>query len=223
MSEEQNNNPENSAENNQNQDAPENVVNLDPTESELEDALNAAKENLPPSADEQIAQLQQELLDNRDRTMRALAEAENTRKRAIKDRDDAGKYAIAKFARSLLDFSDNFERALEALPDDIKAVEPRVANVVEGIEAMHRELNDVFTKNGIKKIEPLDEPFDANFHEVMFETPIPGKAAGIIIQVIEPGYVLNDRLLRAAKVGIAKAGGVAPSPTDPGANIDESA
>lgn len=226
MSEEQNKNSENSADQNQNtaqQEATENIVNLDPEEPALEEALKAAKENLPPSANEQIAQLQQELLDNRDRTMRALAEAENTRKRAIKDRDDAGKYAIAKFARSLLDFSDNFERALEALPDDIKAVEPRVANVVDGIEAMHRELNDVFTKNGIKKIEPLDEPFDANFHEVMFETPIPGKAAGIIIQVIEPGYVLNDRLLRAAKVGIAKAGGDAPSPTDPGATIDESA
>ncbi len=223
MSEEQNKNAENSAENNQSQESPENVVNLDPSEPELEEALNAAKENLPPSADEQIAQLQQELLDNRDRTMRALAEAENTRKRAVKDRDDAGKYAIAKFARSLLDFSDNFERALDALPNDIKAVEPRVANVVEGIEAMQRELSDVFVKNGIKKIEPLDEPFDANFHEVMFETPVPGKAAGIIIQIIEPGYVLNDRLLRAAKVGIAKAGGDTPSPTDPGTNIDESA
>jgi len=201
----------------------ENVVNLDPAENELEDAINAAQENLPPTPEEQIAQLQQELLDNRERTMRALAEAENTRKRALKDRDDAGKYAIAKFARSLLDFSDNFERALAAIPDDIKSVDPRVTNVVEGIEVMQRELQDVFDKNGIQKIEPLDEKFDANFHEVMFEAPVPGKAAGTIMQVIEPGYILNDRLLRAAKVGIVKAGAEQPSPTDPGVNLDESA
>lgn len=222
MSEEKNKNNEDYAQSDA-KEAAENVVNLDPTEPALEDALNAAKENLPPTAEEQIAALQQELLDNRDRTMRALAEAENTRKRAMKDRDDAGKYAIAKFARSLLDFSDNFERALAAIPEDIKSVDPRVTNVVEGIEAMQRELNDVFDKNGIQKIEPLDEPFDANFHEVMFEAPVAGKAAGIIIQVIEPGYILNDRLLRAAKVGIAKAGAEHKSSTDPGVNLDESA
>ncbi len=222
MSEEKNKNNEDYAQSDA-KEAAENVVNLDPTEPALEDALNAAKENLPPTAEEQIAALQQELLDNRDRTMRALAEAENTRKRAMKDRDDAGKYAIAKFARSLLDFSDNFERALAAIPEDIKSVDPRVTNVVEGIEAMQRELNDVFDKNGIQKIEPLDEPFDANFHEVMFEAPVAGKAAGIIIQVIEPGYILNDRLLRAAKVGIAKADGNSPSPNHPGNKIDESA
>lgn len=222
MTEERNKNNEDHAQHDATEEA-ENVVNLDPTEPALENALNAAKENLPPTAEEQIAALQQELLDNRDRTMRALAEAENTRKRAMKDRDDAGKYAIAKFARSLLDFSDNFERALAAIPEDIKSVDPRVTNVVEGIEAMQRELNDVFDKNGIQKIEPLDEPFDANFHEVMFEAPVPGKPAGIIIQVIEPGYILNDRLLRAAKVGIAKAGAEHKSPTDPGVNLDESA
>ncbi|MEM7618332.1 MAG: nucleotide exchange factor GrpE [Pseudomonadota bacterium] len=192
-----------------------------PEVAEAPQPQEGTAENL--SSDDQIAQLQQELLDNRDRTMRALAEAENTRRRAIKDREDAGKFAIAKFARSLLDFSDNFERALDAIPNDIKSADPRVVNVVEGIEAMQRELLDVFDKNGIKKIEPLDEKFDANFHEVMFEAPVPGKEVGIIIQVVEPGYVLNDRLLRAAKVGIAKAGSDEPSPTDPGTNIDESA
>jgi len=225
MNNEENNNAENADQNpqaSQNNDA-ENIVNLDPEEHDLEAALKAAEENLPPSLEEQIATLQQELLESRERTMRALADAENTRKRAVKDRDDAGKFAIAKFARSLLDFSDNFERAIDAIPDDIKSVDPRVTNVVEGIEAMQRELEDVFSKNSIQKIEPLDEVFDANFHEVMFEAPVPGKAAGIIIQVIEPGYVLNERLLRAAKVGIAKAGADTPSPTDPGSNIDESA
>lgn len=172
---------------NQNPDQQENIVNLDEANSDTQQ-----------SAEEQIAALQAELLDTRDRTMRALADAENTRKRALKDRDDAGKYAVSNFARDMIAFGDNFARALAAMPDDAP---PAVA---EGLTAMDKELLSTFERHGIRKIEPLDEPFDANYHEVMFEAPMPGKPAGIIIQVIEAGYVLNDRLLRAAKVGIAK-------------------
>lgn len=166
---------------------------------EEENVVKDGQENAPKTPEEIIAGLQQDLLEARDRTMRALADAENTRKRAMKDRDDAGKYAVANFARDLLDFSDNFHRALESLPEDT----PKA--VSEGLKAMDKELLATFDRHGIRKIEPLDEPFDANFHEVMFEAPIAGKPAGIIIQVIEAGYVLNGRLLRAAKVGIAKA------------------
>lgn len=189
---------------NQPPEQPENVVNLD--EAEI---------GAPQSAEDQIAALQQELLDNRDRTMRALADAENTRKRALKDRDDAGKYAVANFARDMIAFGDNFARALAAMPEDAP---PAVA---EGLSAMDKELLSTFERHGIRKIEPLDEQFDANFHEVMFEAPMPGKVAGTIIQVIEAGYVLNDRLLRAAKVGIAKAEEANNAgPTDPGAQVD---
>jgi len=198
--EENNQNPKDS-ENSETQQ--ENIVNLD-------DAQN----NQELSSDDQIAQLQQQLLEARDRTMRALADSENTRKRAMKDRDDAGKYAVANFARDMIAFGDNFARALSAMPEDAP---PAVA---EGLSAMEKELLSTFDRHGIRKIEPLDEPFDANFHEVMFEAPMPGKEAGIIIQVIEPGYVLNDRLLRAAKVGIAKAAPAEDGPTDPGAQID---
>lgn len=163
-----------------------------------------------PVPDSLIAQLEERVRTQRERTMRALADAENTRRRAVKDREDAGKYAIAKFAKSLLDFSDNFTRAVDSIPADLKDGDARVKSVVEGIEAMQRELQSVFDQHGVKKIKPLDEPFDANYHEVMFEAPRDDKAAGTIIQVIEAGYVLNDRLLRAAKVGVAKAG--APDP-----------
>jgi molecular chaperone GrpE len=179
----------------------ENIVNLEEAQSEQ-----------PLSPEEQIAKLQEELLQARERTMRALADSENTRKRAMKDRDDAGKYAVANFARDMLAFGDNFARALQAMPDDTPPA------VSEGLEAMEKELLSTFERHGIRKIEPLDEPFDANFHEVMFEAPNPDKPAGTIIQVIEAGYVLNDRLLRAAKVGIAKAG--EENNTDPGAQID---
>ncbi len=162
--------------------------------------------------EQQITQLQEELLEARNRTMRALADAENTRKRAVKDREDAGKFAVAGFARDMILFGDNFVRALTSMPEDTP---PAVA---EGLSAMEKEFLSTMDRHGIKKIEPLDEPFDANFHEVMFEAPTPGKAAGTIIQVIEAGYVLNGRLLRAAKVGIAKAEPNAPS--DPGGKVD---
>lgn len=167
---------------------------------------------LTPEA--QIIALQAELAETKDRTMRALADAENTRKRAIKDREDAGKFAIANFARDLLDFSANFSRALNALPEDTPSA------VAEGLNAMDKELLSTFDRHGIQKIEPMDEMFDPNFHEVMFETPMPGKQGGQIIQVIEPGYVIKDRLLRAAKVGIAKAAPNEDGPTDPGAKVD---
>lgn len=175
------------ADNNENTND-ENIVNLE-----------ESQDSGPKSPEDLIADLQQQLLDARDRTMRALADSENTRKRAMKDREEAGKYAVANFARDMLAFGDNFTRALKAMPADTPPA------VSEGLNAMEKELQNTFERHGIRKIEPLDEPFDANYHEVMFETPMPGKSAGIIIQVIEAGYVLNDRLLRAAKVGIAKA------------------
>ena len=119
----------------------------------------------------------------------------------------------------MLDFSDNFQRALAAIPADLKTMEPRIESVVVGVEAMAKELLNTFEKHGIKKIEPLDQPFDANFHEVMFEAPNTGKPAGTIIQVIDAGYVIKDRLLRPARVGVAKDDGSSV----PGSRIDTQA
>ncbi|MEM9469768.1 MAG: nucleotide exchange factor GrpE [Pseudomonadota bacterium] len=184
---------------------------VEENESSQEQADNV---ETPLTPEKQIEALQAELLQAKDRTMRALADAENTRKRAVKDREDAGKFAIANFARDLLDFGDNFKRALSVLPEDTPPA------VSEGLSSMEKELLNVFDRHGITKIEPMDERFDPNFHEVMFETPLPGKQGGQIIQVVEPGYVIKDRLLRAAKVGIAKAAPEEPNPTDPGAKVD---
>lgn len=177
----------------------------------------------PVSEEDRFAALEADLAEAKDRAMRALAEAENTRRRAVKDREDAGKFAVSGFARDLLDFADNFARALEAIPEDLKGSDARLDNVMSGLDAMQRDLLGAFEKHGIKKIQPLDEVFDPNFHEVMFEAPVPGKAAGIIIQVVEPGYMLNGRLLRPARVGIAKTEeGGAPSPSGtPGGRIDQ--
>ncbi len=186
----------------------ENVVNLEEASQE--------EQTTDISLEDTVVALQDELAAAKDKMMRALADAENTRRRAQKDREDAGNFAISKFAKDLLDYADNFSRALESLPEGTPEA------VSGGLQAMEAEIMSVFTRHGVQKIEPLDEQFDANFHEVMFEAPLPGKSAGTIIQVIEPGYVLNDRLLRAAKVGLSK-GEEGESAQDPGVQIDEQA
>lgn len=158
--------------------------------------------------------LQDDLDKAKDQLLRALAETENVRRRAIKERDDAGKYAVSNFARDLLDFADNFHRAMDAVPADLRA-DDRVAGVMTGLEAMEQQMMRVFEKHGIKKVMPADEMFDPHFHEVMFEAPGTGKPGGTIIQVIEPGFTIAGRLLRPARVGVAKAEG--------GARVDTSA
>lgn len=216
-------NPEN--ENNEEQDplAPEEI-----SEAETETSEDAAE------GDESVVdfpmvieKLRAELNDTKDQMMRALAEAENTRTRAKKDREDASKFAISGFAGDLLSVSDNLRRALDAVPEDLIEADVRVKNLLDGIEATERELIRTFEKNGIEKVAPeAGQPFDANFHEVMFEAPGTGQPAGAIIEVIETGYVLNGRLLRPARVGVAKDEGqepTTPPSEEPGSQIDTEA
>ncbi|MFP4313548.1 MAG: nucleotide exchange factor GrpE [Alphaproteobacteria bacterium] len=175
---------------------------------------------------EKISALEAELDTTKDKMLRAVAEAENTKRRALKEGTDAKKFAVSSFARDLLPVADNLKRAIEAVPEDLKSNE-HIINLIEGIEATERELLRTFEKNGLQKLEPLDQVFDPNFHEVMFETPMPEKPAGTIIQVMETGYILNGRLIRPARVGVVKddgqgSGGQTPS-SDPGSTIDTSA
>lgn len=173
------------------------------------------------AAQEKILALQAELDKTKDQMLRALAEAENNRKRALKDRDDASRYAVASFAKDLLHVADNLRRALEAIPPELAKVDPRVRNTVEGIEAIEREMLKAFEKTGIRKIVPDGELFNPNYHEVMFEAPGSGKPPGTIVQVIDTGYLLHDRLLRPARVGVAKDEGQGSG--QPGVNIDTQA
>lgn len=203
-----------------------------PAEQETaREGVSDIDESPPGSEDTQdtvgrIRELEDELSRVKEHMLRALTDAENARKRAQKDREEAGKYAITAFARDLLSFADNFTRALDAIPDDLKDVEPRIANVISGIEAMEKELMNTFEKHGIQRLDPMDEPFDPNFHEVMFEAPATGKPAGTVVQIIEPGYMIKDRLLRPAKVGIAKSmpgEDGASGDNKPGSQIDQEA
>ncbi len=199
---------------------------------------DTAAEQLPPELQAQeaasqedpvLAALQAELDDTKDKLLRALAEAENTRRRASKERDDAGSYAISAFARDILSVADNLRRAIDATPAEALEDE-RIKNLFDGIEATERELLAAFEKNHVKKLDPLGEKFDPNFHEVMFESPGTGKPAGTVFQVMEVGYKLKDRLLRPARVGVAKGdGGEAladqekPTSTSPGGNLNTEA
>lgn len=149
----------------------------------------------------EIARLETERDEFRDKFMRALADAENSRKRADKDRRDAEQYGGTRLARDLLPVHDALTRALETANDEQRAA---ASALIEGVELTLRELSNVFTKHGITIITPrAGDKFDPSFHEAMFEAPVPGTVAGNIIQVMDNGFALHDRLLRPAKVGVS--------------------
>ena len=171
-----------------------------------------------PPPEEAIKSLEAELADLKDRLLRAMAETENVRKRAERERLEAAKYGIAPFARDLIVVADNLSRALKAVPADRKD-DSAVRTLSDGVELIERELNTVFERHGVKRLIPKGQPFNANFHQAVAEVPAPGPAPGPIIEVIEAGYVIDERLIRPAMVVIAKANGTA-SQSEPGANLD---
>lgn len=200
------------------------------SEESYEQPINTADQGVPVSPEEENAlqarakALEAELQDTKNQLMRAVAETENIRKRAQREREDTGKYAISGFARDMLDVADNLRRALDSAPENRDDLPPQVKNLLEGIEATEREMLKAFDKHGIEKLEPMDQKFDPNFHEVMFEAPMPDKEPGTIIQLVEAGYMLNDRLLRPARVGVAKSDGAqAQSQAGSGSNFDSEA
>ena len=170
--------------------------------NEPEDITSSIEEK--NDGQQHIQALEEQLDRMKDHMVRALADTENTRKRAAKERQDASKFAISNFARDVLSVADNLRRALDAIPEELVEQTPQIKSLTDGIEATERELIRCFEKNGITKLEPLGEDFNPNFHEVMFEAPAPNQKSGSIIQIIEPGYTINGRILRPARVGIAK-------------------
>lgn len=175
----------------------------DPNEPEeptadMEAAADPAEETDPP------AEVEAELAETKDRMLRALAETENLRRRALRDTEEARKYAITGFARELLEVSDNLTRALESVPPEARENE-QVKPLVEGIELTQRTLAAAFERQKIVKVAPEPgEKFDHNVHQAMFETETEAQAPGSVIQVMQPGYKIADRLLRPAMVGVAK-------------------
>jgi molecular chaperone GrpE len=179
-----------------------NIDGLAETPSESE-----ANESSPET---RSTELEAELAEYKDRLLRALAETENVRRRAQREREDASKYAIAGFAKDLLSAADNLRRALESLPES-EAKDERTRSLLAGVAATERELLGVFERYGIKRIDPRGEAFDHNFHQAIFEVERPDQPSGSVVEVLQPGYVLHDRLLRPAMVGVAKGG---PKPSE---------
>jgi len=159
-----------------------------------------------PTDAETIAKLEADLAEFRDRTLRALAETENVRRRLEREREDTARYAISRFAGDLLSVADNLRRALDAVPAAAVEKDEFLAKLVDGVGATERTMLSVLDKNGVKKLDPSGQVFDPNFHEVLFEMDAPDKPAGTVVQLLEAGYTIGDRLLRPARVAVAKGG-----------------
>ena len=175
----------------------------DPEAMEVEDIESEAEVEL-----DEIDTLRAEVADLKDRLLRALADVENIRKRADRDRRDAELYGATRFARDLLSVHDNFERALGNMTEAVREAAPGLA---EGIELTQRDLLSAFEKHRIHRVEPaVGDRFDPKLHQAMFEAPVPGTRAGDIIQVMGVGFTIGERLLRPAQVGVSSGGPAMP-------------
>src|SRR3954467_1365 len=151
--------------------------------------------------------LAKEAADARDRMLRTLAEMENLRKRTAREVSDARTYGISGFARDVLDIADNLQRALDAVPAEARAAaDPGLKALIEGVELTERSLHNALEKNGVRKFDPAGEKFDPNVHQAMYEVPDPSVPPGTVAQVVQAGYMIGERVLRPALVGVAKGG-----------------
>lgn len=170
-------------------------------QAQAEQEVQTAEESSDELTQE-IESLKQELADAKDQALRTAAEAQNVRRRAEIDAENARKFAVERFARDLLPVVDNLERALESAPEDTG--DEAIKAVMEGVELTYRSFADMLEKHNLKAINPEGEPFDPQVHEAMSMVEAPGAEPNSVIQVVQKGYTLNDRLLRAAMVVVSK-------------------
>lgn len=161
-----------------------------------------------------VEQLQAEKADLQDKQLRALAEAQNVRRRAQQDIEKERKFGIERFARDVLSVADNLGRALSALPANLDSVDPALRNVIVGVQATERELQSVLERHGVTRVEALGQPFNAEFHQAMMEVEDSTVPTGTVVQELIPGYLLAGRLLRAAMVAVSKGGPAVRAPSN---------
>ncbi len=176
---------------------------------------NAAQENTNEGLTSQSSDPLVSITDERDalkdQLLRALAETENMRRRSEREADTARKYGHTQFARDLVGAIDNLARALESAPADKSSLDDSVQSLLTGIELSWTEIQSVIEKHGVRQINPVGEKFDYNFHQAMFEVPTNDQPPGMVLEVVQHGYALHDRLLRPAMVGVSKAADTAES------------
>lgn len=154
-----------------------------------------------------VEALTKEVAEARDRTLRTLAEMENLRKRTAKEVSDARAYGITAFARDVLDIADNLQRALDAVPAEAReTADAGLKSLIEGVEITEKSLLKALEKNGVSKLDPLGEKFNPNFHQAMYEVPDSSVPAGTVVQVVQGGYTIGERVLRPALVAVSKGG-----------------
>ncbi len=214
------------------EDGDENASGIDETQAAQNESGEAAEDaqdsnNIKQVEADVIAAMQQaraeaggagdEVREMKEQLLRAVAEAENVRKRAKREVEDAAKYSIASFARDLISVLENLQRASESIPPEARSENEMLKTLGEGVDLTLKELLNTFEKHGITRINPLGEKFDHNLHQAVVQIEDPSHPPGTVVQVMQSGYVLNDRLLRPAMVGVAKApanADNAPPPVD---------
>jgi molecular chaperone GrpE len=178
-----------------------------PSDNEPEPANETAVAPEQAAAPKSSTSLDRELAEAKDRLLRTLADMDNMRKRTEREVADARVYGISSFARDILGVADNMHRAMQALDDELRAkADEATKALLEGVELTERELMNVLEKHGVKRIEPLGQKFDPNRHQAMYEIEDLGVPSGSVIQVVQAGYLIGERVLRPAMVAVAKGG-----------------
>ena len=195
---------------------PENVPTGDP---DSEDGDPLASVVLPEDeTQDPILALTAERDELKDQLLRALADTENMRRRSEREASNVRKYGHTPFARDLVSAIDNLARAVDSAPDNLDTLDETTKSLITGIQLSWTELQSVIEKHGIKRVEPHGEKFDYNLHQAMFEVPTLDQPSGVVLEVVQHGYVLHDRLLRPAMVGVSKAGDPATDANDQAKN-----
>ncbi|MDH6230725.1 molecular chaperone GrpE [Mesorhizobium soli] len=190
-----------------------------PEENEAMEAAAEAKAG-NESDYEALVRLMKENEELKERALRVAADMENLRRRTARDVQDARAYSVANFARDMLGVSDNLRRAIDAVPADARSSgDSGLSSLLEGVEMTERSMLSALERHGVKKLEPEGQKFDPHFHQAMFEVPNPNVPANTVVQVVQPGYSIGERVLRPAMVGVSKGGpkqNAADAPAEPG-------
>jgi len=195
-----NNEEKKSVDDEKNSDKEQSLINEEIIEDETLDQSKIKEEN----DSDTVSELEQKVLDLKDQLMRALADGENLRKRTLKDIENSKKYSHISFVKDLITSVDNFQRALKAVPEDKSSLSEPIQNLIIGLEIVEKEICATLEKHDVRLIDPLGEKFDYNFHQAMFEVPTNDEEPGKVVEVSQKGYLLHDRLVRPAMVGISK-------------------
>ena len=183
-----------------NNDKEQSTLNDEIVEDETKDQSNIEDENNSAT----ISELEEKVLVLKDQLMRSLADGENLRKRTLKDIENSKKYSHISFVKDLVTSVDNFQRALKAVPEDKSSLPEPIKNLIVGLEIVEKEILVTLEKHNVKLIDPMGKKFDYNLHQAMFEVPTNEEEPGKVVEVSQKGYVLHDRLVRPAMVGISK-------------------